>query len=914
MADAQWSLLFKLEADSAEVRKALDDLDRRLTGFEGSVNSSSRNVGANLRQMGRGVGQVASGVDKLATRAAIAGAGLTAFAVTTAASFEQAGAGVRKTVDGSRQEVDALLDELKEMTRTTPVAFEELAGIAEMGGALGIARADLVDFTDVIARLSVSTDLTAEAAATAFGQLANVLDMSSEDMRRFGDSLVALGNDGASTESQIVGMAARFGAAGKQADLSNEQILALASTVASVGIEVEAGGSSLARLFNQTTLNIGTASDEAVAFADALDVSLGELATRWDRDANGTFIELLKHLDSLDKYEATSLLEQLGINNVRDMNAIMLLAADVEEYERQLAVATESTGALARESDAFYGTTQGMWQTVINNVRLAADTIGTELLPVVNEVMDDFIEWLTLPQTQRGLESFARDLAGSVRSVVTEIRNADLGPLLETMKAAAAVAKAGFDAFNALPSGVKGLVLAIVGVNKVTGGALTDIAKGLSNVLGGALKLAIPALNRGITPANPMFVKDVSLPGNRIPGGPTAPGGGRLPGGPSVFGSLLRGSAPLIAAALAQEFSDEIVGFGTDLHEQLGLDGDWNPFRGLSPDDWQWPLGSKGAPDWAQLRPDAPRVITGPMPKVGAAVGDTTSGWETRFGDKLEKLATNEIIEHLARTNEMGFAGVGTSFQVGLANGLDPLGDTATQILARAEDPLAPPVMAEIKGHLLGLEEIQQQYLNQGDVHLAAKVQTNIDTLHTLIGTADANRAVTAALAAQNASSDAAMLATASRQTGLLSDQGGKILGVSGAVNGVKGSVDAMHSTLAGKNFGNVVNKGGDTYIVSGGGKAPNTVQKFHEGTWDVPMSGLAMLEQGEMVVPAFDAAAFRDAVSGGDQPSGDTHLHVEVQGLLRAEEPRDLVRPLRALARTGHMAPRQRYATGTRR
>lgn len=133
----------------------------------------------------------------------------------------------------------------------------------------------------------------------------------------------------------------------------------------------------------------------------------------------------------------------------------------------------------------------------------------------------------------------------------------------------------------------------------------------------------------------------------------------------------------------------------------------------------------------------------------------------SKFGGKLDKLATNEVIESLSRTTEVGLKGVGTSFQVGIKTGMDPLGDTATRILARAEDPKAPPVMAEIKGHLLGLEEIQQTYLNNGDVKLAQKVQTNIDTLHALIGSVDTNRAVTERLASDARSSDAAMLQTA---------------------------------------------------------------------------------------------------------------------------------------------------------
>jgi hypothetical protein len=133
----------------------------------------------------------------------------------------------------------------------------------------------------------------------------------------------------------------------------------------------------------------------------------------------------------------------------------------------------------------------------------------------------------------------------------------------------------------------------------------------------------------------------------------------------------------------------------------------------------------------------------------------------------LPKLATNEVIQHLERTNEIGLEGVGTSFQVGIKDGLDPIGDVATSILERAENPKDPAVMTEIKGHIAGLEEIQATYLATGDVNLAAKVQTNIDTLHTLIGTVDTNNAITERAKAEAAQADAAMLTSSQYHAGL---------------------------------------------------------------------------------------------------------------------------------------------------
>jgi hypothetical protein len=87
------------------------------------------------------------------------------------------------------------------------------------------------------------------------------------------------------------------------------------------------------------------------------------------------------------------------------------------------------------------------------------------------------------------------------------------------MKGAADIAKAGFDAFRALPPGVQSLALAAFGINKLTGGALTSIAGGLGNILSGAIKIAF--FDRGSI-GNPMFVT-VTNPSLGAPTGPLGP-------------------------------------------------------------------------------------------------------------------------------------------------------------------------------------------------------------------------------------------------------------------------------------------------------------------------------------------------------------------------------------------------------
>src|SRR5262245_50529213 len=79
--------------------------------------------------------------------------------------FEHALTGVRKTVEGTPEELAQLQKELIALS-ANPAAggksAEELAGIAEVAGSLGIPIGNITELTRVIAGLGVTTGLPTE--------------------------------------------------------------------------------------------------------------------------------------------------------------------------------------------------------------------------------------------------------------------------------------------------------------------------------------------------------------------------------------------------------------------------------------------------------------------------------------------------------------------------------------------------------------------------------------------------------------------------------------------------------------------------------------------------------------------------------------------------------------------------------
>lgn len=345
-------------------------------------------------------------------------------------AFESAITGVAKTTDLTDSELATMSDSIKALSTEIPATTEEIAAVAEAAGQLGIQKDALLDFTEIMTMLGTATNMTADEAATALARFANITGMATDNYGRLGSVIVDLGNNFATTESEIVAMGTRLASAGKLAGLTEPEIMALAAAMSSVGIEAEAGGTAMTQTLNAIEKAVAKGGDDLAEFARIAGMSSEEFSSAWKNGAMSALTSFIGGLGKLDEQgESTVLvLEDLGLTGIRQSN--MLKALGLAADQMTGAVNTANTAwqqntALTNEANKRYATVQSrltMMQNAYNNLKVA---IGDAYTPALGKsyelgakVLNSFTEFV---QKNPALVNAVTAFAGSIGLVTTAL-------------------------------------------------------------------------------------------------------------------------------------------------------------------------------------------------------------------------------------------------------------------------------------------------------------------------------------------------------------------------------------------------------------------------------------------------------------------------------------------------------------
>lgn len=315
-----------------------------------------------------------------------------AIATKAYADYETALVGVGKTTDIEGKRLDDFGKKFKEMSTEIPIATNELLGIAQAAGQLGVkGESNLLKFTETIAKLGVATDLTGEEAATALTRILNVTGEGIDTIDKFGSVIVALGNNFAASESEITHMTTEVARATSVFGVSAAEAAALGTAMRSMGIRAELGGSAIGRTMRTIEAAIRAGGSSIENLSKITGIAIDDLKTQFDQDAAGVFQRFTEGLGSVvaNGGSAAETLATFGLRGDEIQKVLPVMAQNAELVGRAFSLANQElmeNNALNAEAEKAFATLNSEFQRTQNNLTNIASNIGEALAPAITEL------------------------------------------------------------------------------------------------------------------------------------------------------------------------------------------------------------------------------------------------------------------------------------------------------------------------------------------------------------------------------------------------------------------------------------------------------------------------------------------------------------------------------------------------
>ena len=433
--------------------------------------------------------------------------------------YESAFAGVKKTTDDAEVELiggyDVLSDAIQDMATRTASSAEEIAGVMEVAGQLGVplgeSGKDITKFTETMVMLGDSTNLSAQEAATSIARFANITGTAWGDVDRLGSTIVDLGNNFAAQEDEIALMATRLASAGTVAGLTETEILALATAMTSVGIRAEAGGTAMSTTMAQIEKAVSkyfAGEDGAIETVEKMGevagMSAEEFATAWKNDPINALENFLVGIGELDEKgeSAILVLDELGMSGVRQSNmlkALGLAGGMLTDSIDTANKAWEENTALTTEANKRYETLDAQISQLNEEWKAMKRDLAEILIPILKQLMEmakQLIQWWKSlsEEQQQSIVKFAA-IAAAVGPVLMVLGNllSTIGTIITAFKTIGGVINGlggSFAKLTQIFSGIGGVISKIGGVIKTVVSAISSVAKfigGIGSIIAGAI-------------------------------------------------------------------------------------------------------------------------------------------------------------------------------------------------------------------------------------------------------------------------------------------------------------------------------------------------------------------------------------------------------------------------------------------
>lgn len=491
----------------------------------GKMNSHLHQMGistgtatANLGPLGTILGTLANPMTAVALGITAIGAAFVG-SIQSAAAFETAMSGAKKVISlDSGTNADEYFSKLgaglQELSTRAPVAANDLAALAAVGGSLGVSSDAILGFAESAAQMSVAFELPAEEAATAAAKILNAFGqpIDTANMQALGNVMNQIGDSMAATESEVLDFTNRASFLNTTMGLSVAQVATLGGTLISTGLTAEVAASGIKSALNTLTSE-SSKTGGMDNWAKLMGTSVDELKTKIAGDLPNTLIETANKIADI---EDPVLRFQTAVAMAGSEGAVALLklAGQQDVYNSALEETIAQwdkgqkgeSGGMAKTFEANSDTFNAQMQIVSNAVTYASVAVGNVFLPALTSAASGLSSFIvgavqvgqalgsivTGSQYFAAVSNAATNMGNVVKAVVTNF-TALWGPAWDALGGGSTAMGALSIAFNVLTLPITLLWTAISSVVGIFASLLTamqPVAEFMGNVLGTAISTA----------------------------------------------------------------------------------------------------------------------------------------------------------------------------------------------------------------------------------------------------------------------------------------------------------------------------------------------------------------------------------------------------------------------------------------
>ncbi|HEY6012779.1 MAG TPA: phage tail tape measure protein, partial [Candidatus Limnocylindrales bacterium] len=452
------------------------DVNRKLKGVDKTLNS----IGARAH---KGIGTAASNLVRLGEAAAVGVAGGLAYAVKQAGDFEASMNTIATIVD--RSQLPQIGQEIRGIARETGTGVDELSAAYYDLVSAGVKAADATSVLTNATHLAIgglgTTTETVDLLTTAM----NAYGLTADGVTKATDMFAQAIADGKVKASEIAGTFSHVAALAKAFGVGIDQVAASYAFLTAQGVDASSVTTEFARAIQDITKPTGKAA---------------QAIKQLQKDYHLNFQKMLKEKGLVPTLEAMRVaaekagipFQQLFGRKEGFLFALQTTGPAFAGFQAELAKIKDSAG----EANAqFAERQQGLNFQLARLKALAVDaaiTIGSTLLPKITPLVEKLNALIS--GHQGDIAKFGDEIASAFDKIAAYADRIPWGAIGDGLKTAGFWAGKLFDVFTSLPPQAQATLVALAGLNKLSGGAIS----GIVGELGKGLIKGVLGMNAGV--------------------------------------------------------------------------------------------------------------------------------------------------------------------------------------------------------------------------------------------------------------------------------------------------------------------------------------------------------------------------------------------------------------------------------